>query len=33
MTLTRSPNEDAFVNHADMILAAADQQSHIQPLT
>lgn len=33
MSLTRPQNADAFVNHAEAILAAADQHRHIQPLT
>lgn len=33
MSLTRTQNSDTFVTHAEMILAAADQQRHIQPLT
>jgi len=33
MTLTHSPTADTFVTHAEMILAAADEHRHIQPLT
>ena len=33
MSLTRPQDADTFVNHAETVLAAADQHRHIQPLT